>query len=76
MFEDADIADGKNFTTNTSRNCCTFGRSLGFLLAYPTNYPKASICSPARFTPIVGVTPGAHYRTSIQELLHPELAFT
>ena len=27
--------------------------------------------SPARFTPVVGVTPGTRYRTSIQELLHP-----
>ena len=28
------------------------------------------INSPVRLTPVVGVTPGAHYRTSIQELLH------
>ena len=28
------------------------------------------INSPVRLIPVVGVTPGAHYRTSIQELLH------
>ena len=30
----------------------------------------ATFYSPVRFTPAVGVTSGAHYRTSIQELLH------
>ena len=28
--------------------------------------------SPVRLTPAVGVKPGAHYQSSIQELLHPE----
>ena len=38
-----------------------------------TNDPvvvRATFYSPVRFTPAVGVTSGAHYRTSIQELLH------
>ena len=28
-------------------------------------------CSPVRLTPAVGVTSGAHYQTSIQDVLHP-----
>ena len=32
--------------------------------------PPELFYSPVRLTPVVGVTTGAHYRTSIQELLH------
>ena len=46
----------------------------------PWHLPQNTVCdrgmfyetcySPVRLTPVVGVTTGAHYRTSIQELLH------
>ena len=32
----------------------------------------ASGCSPVRLSPAIGVMTGAHYRISIQELLHPQ----
>ena len=30
-------------------------------------------CSPVRLSPAIGVMSGAHYRTSIQDVLHPEI---
>ena len=46
------------------KKCCTSDTALA-----------EAFYSPARFTPVVGVTPGTRYRTSIQELLHPRSYF-
>ena len=44
---------------------------MQFLLYLRTSALADALYSPARLTPVVGVTPGTRYRTSIQELLHP-----
>ena len=47
---------------------------LGFNIHTITSLLKP-FCSPVRLSPVIGVMSGAHYQSSIQELLHPEVTF-
>ena len=48
---------------------------LPWLYPHTITSPLKPFCSPVRLSPAIGVMSGAHYQSSIQELLHLEATF-